>query len=136
MGGGSTKQRESFDRKAAQMRADLTREQWNDYQKRYAPWEDKLIKFIDDPATKQAGVDRAKESVWNTYSSGADQYNRNRSRLGESSLGNELEVRELGLGYTKSMAQAVNDSRAYASDRREKVQTSGLGSASTQIRGK
>jgi hypothetical protein len=135
MGGDDPEQRESFDRVAAKQRADLTREQWDDYKKRYAPWEDKLVSFIDDPTTKQAGVDRATAAVNTTYKSGLGQYNRNRMRLGESTNNTALESRELALGKTKSMTQAVNDARSYADDRREKVQTSGLGSASSKIRG-
>ncbi|HIE82777.1 MAG TPA: hypothetical protein EYQ00_02535, partial [Dehalococcoidia bacterium] len=75
MGGDDPEQRESFDRVAAKQRADLTREQWDDYKKRYAPWEDKLVSFIDDPTTKQAGVDRATAAVNTTYKSGLGQYN-------------------------------------------------------------
>jgi hypothetical protein len=136
MGGDDPEQRESFDRVAAQQRADLTREQWSDYQKRYAPWEDKLIDFIDDPAVEQNAIRRAKEGVESSYTSGLGQMQRNRSRLGESSALNASEHRSLALGKTAAMVQATNDAAAYTADRREKVRTSGLSSAGAMSRGK
>jgi hypothetical protein len=136
MGGDDPEQRESFDRVAAQQRADLTREQWSDYQKRYAPWEDKLIDFIDDPEVEQKAIGRAKEGVESSYTSGLGQMQRNRSRLGESSTLNASEHRSLALGKTAAMVQAQNDAVAYTADRREKVRTSGLSSAGAMSRGK
>jgi hypothetical protein len=136
MGGDDPEQRESFDRVAAQQRADLTREQWTDYQKRYAPWEDKLIGFIDDPAVEQKAVARARQGVTESYTTGIDQALRNRTRLGDTSEYNPLEARTVRLGMASSMAQATNDARAYTSDRKEKVRTSGLSAAATMGRGK
>jgi hypothetical protein len=135
MGGDSPEVKESFDRASAEHRAKLTREQWEDYKTRYQPWEDKLISFADDPTVKQQGVDYAKTAVDNTYNVGLGQYTRNRMRLGESPKLDALESRQLRLGKAKSMAQAVNDARNYADDRKEKVQTSGLSSAASTVRG-
>jgi len=135
MGGDSPEQRESFDRVAAEQRAKLTREQWTDYQKRYAPWEDKLISFIDDPSTKQDGINRARDAVETTYDSGLGQYKRQRQRLGELTPFSEADKSSMARSKVTASVQATNDARRYADDRREKVQTSGLSSASGMHRG-
>jgi hypothetical protein len=134
MGGSSPKQYESFDRVAAQERADLTREQWDDYKTRFAPWEDKLIEFAGDPNVKKEAVKQARAGVKGQFESGLGQYQRNQSRLGQGTNLNGLESRTLALGRTAATAQAVNDARRYTQDRKEKIQTSGLGAASTVAR--
>jgi hypothetical protein len=134
MGGSSPKQYESFDRQAAEERADLTREQWEDYKTRFSPWEDKLIDFAGDPNIKKDAVKQARLGVKGQFESGLGQYQRNQSRLGQGTSLNGLENRTLALGRTAATAQATNDARRYTQDRKEKIQTSGLGAASSQTR--
>tara|TARA_B110000211_G_scaffold207569_1_gene243447 strand:- start:241 stop:648 length:408 start_codon:yes stop_codon:yes gene_type:complete len=134
MGGSSPKQYESFDREAAEQRATLVRGEWEDYKSRFAPWEDRLIDFQKDPGVTDRAVDSARESTNQRFDVGIGEYQRNKMRLGESGLLGEGESRGLDLAKAKSSVQATNDARAYSADRKEKIMSGGLGSASARIR--
>jgi hypothetical protein len=134
MGGGSPKQYESFDRQAAGERAELTKEQWDDYKTRFTPWEDKLIDFAGNDNIEAEAIASAKTGVNTQFKTGLGQYERNQSRLGLGTELNGLESRTLALGKTAATAQATNDARRYTQDRKEKIQTSGLGAASSNTR--
>jgi hypothetical protein len=125
--GGGNKQRETFDRVAAQKRADLTREQWTDYQERFKPWEQKLVDFASDPTVKARSVEEASAAVDSTYATGLGQFERNSMRMGGSGQLNAAENRSMDLSKVTSKIQAVNDAKRYADDRSEKIKTQGLG---------
>jgi|LWDU01.1.fsa_nt_gi hypothetical protein len=134
MGGDSPKNYESFDREAAKQRAELTREQWDDYKTRFSPWEEKLIAFNQDENVSGLAQTRARGGVGMAFNSGRGQYARNQSRLGLGTTLDASESRTLALGKASATAQAVNDARTYTTDRKEKIMTSGLGAAAGQVR--
>jgi len=132
MGGSSPKTYESFDRVAAQERADLARSEWDDYKTRFAPWEDRLIAFNKDPGVEERAVESARAGAHNQFAVGVGEYRRNKMRLGESGLLDKGEKRGLALAKVKASVQAVNDARAYTEDRREKITSGGLGTAAAR----
>jgi hypothetical protein len=134
MGGSSPKQTESFDREAASQRAGVVREQWEDYKTRFQPWEKQMIAFADNPQVEANAVSRARGGTNRQYASGLGEYSRNMSRLGQSGKLNDTEDKQLAIGRTQSLAQATNDARRYTQDRKEKMQTQGLGAAASQVR--
>jgi hypothetical protein len=134
MGGSSPATPESFDRNASNKRADLVRQQWDDYKTRLQPVENKLITDMgtgNHTAFNDAGVATAQRAADTAYTSAADMENRDRARMGQGLSATQAQAQQTNNDMARSAgtATAVNTASQADIDRKNTVMSSGLGSA-------
>lgn len=106
--------------------AQLTRDGWADYLKRFVPIEDAMIQSYQDPAKMAANVDTAK-NLSNTafnVASGVDQ--RNAARYGVNLGVNKSYQRNMALGATAAQVGAANMARATTNENNKKLLEGGV----------
>lgn len=135
MGGSSPPTPESFDREASTKRANLVREQWDDYKARFQPVENRLISDMNGVGghTKfnPQGIKTAKLSANSAYASAADMEMRDRSRLGQGLNAGQAQAlkTENAIAKSQGMGTAINTASQADIDRKNAVMGGGLGSA-------
>jgi len=134
MGGSSPATPESFDRNASNKRADLVRQQWDDYKTRFQPVENKLISEMgqgDHTSFNGAGIATAQRAADTAYTSAADMESRDRARMGQGLNATQVQAQQTNNAMARSAgtATAVNTASQADIDRKNTVMSSGLGSA-------
>lgn len=134
MGGSSTP--EPFDRAASTKRANLVREQWVDYKKRFQPVENQLIKDMGTgrhTIYNEDGIKAANDAATTAYASAAEMEQRDRERMGQGLSSIQLQAQRTNNDIAKSTGTvtAVNQASQADMDRKNAVMSSGLGAAAS-----
>jgi len=112
---------------ASDTMAQITREQWADYQGRFQPIEGELQSYYDNPQKMAEGISAAR-----AYSGKAADAAANNVRIGLSRYGQAGQMddpafsRQLGLNKAAADVDAANSTRAHIVDRDNLILAGGL----------
>ncbi|MEW5251060.1 hypothetical protein [Microbulbifer discodermiae] len=112
-----------FDGSAENTLARIYRAEWQDYLKRFAPYEDKAIDFATNPEAVTEAVDRAGEAMDQSFATSKESLQRDRSRFGLSMSPREQasESRSNAASGTAAKLAARNNTRMHVQDRQQQV---------------
>lgn len=104
---------------ASNRKLKLIRAEWADYEKRFQPYDKKLIGLATGDADNNAAIARSRAGVSGSFDVAQGTLQRNQQRLGLSSAGDELDAQAQNTAMAKTAAEvsAVNGTRLHAADR-------------------
>lgn len=119
--GGNAPQKDDY---AQKKYATISREQWEDYQTRFVPKEDRLIASINNPALRKEEIGRARDGVDKAFDAVGSAALMRSGRYGGMG-GDERKVldRKMGLERAKTRVAAVNNTRQDIIDRDTQIQS-------------
>lgn len=114
--------------------AKIHRAQWEDYRKRFAPVEDMLFSRLNDSTHANEAVDKAGLTMAKSFDAGRKQTDREMSRYGVRSTGDQAEASERTFGLKKAAATAGarNATRTAMEDQKMGIMAGGLSTVAQQ----
>lgn len=109
---------------ASNISAQLTRAQWEDWKKRYQPYEQRLKDIAMGKTDNIEAEKRAGAAVGTAFNTAQGTYARNRSRYGLSAMPGMQD--RMALSKAATTASAVNQTRQATRDRDMALMTGGL----------
>jgi len=113
---------------ASNKMARITREQWEDYKKRFQPYEDRLAAAYANGGLLEGERERIPTAVNQSFDSMRGIADRGLSRYGITSSADETNARDRSMGLNKSLASvdAYNTLYRVADERQDRLMTGGL----------
>ncbi len=113
---------------ASDKMARITRDQWEDYKRRFQPYEDRLAAAYANGGLLEGERERIPTAVNQSFDSMRGIADRGLSRYGITSSADETNARDRSMGLNKSLASvdAYNTLYRVADERQDKLMTGGL----------
>lgn len=113
---------------ASQIRGQIAKAQWADYQARYAPYVQKLIESASDKSAPGVASDQAFSASSNAYANAQRGLKLQQQGLGQAldSTEQKSQDRQFGLASVATGLAAANTARTGAKDRQQKIMAGGL----------
>jgi|GEM_PF-2956244 hypothetical protein len=126
--GGSGKT--TYDWEAANRYAAISRDQWNDYKKRFQPFEQELIDLAHNDGSEE--IEMAKDYTQSSMDAQKASGELSLSRMGIGMTADQAKASDRSFGIEKMAAtvSAMNDAAQHADDRRNAIMTGGMASLS------
>jgi|GEM_PF-884474 len=117
---------ESDKKYASKTYAQITRDQWDDYMKRFVPIEDELIASYQNPEQRAARIDYARNTSDSAFNSSVGVDQRQAARYGINKANDPAYTRRIGLGMTAASVDATNQVRAHLDDKDKMLLSGGI----------
>lgn len=102
---------------------ELLKAEWEDYEQRFAKYDQKLIGLATSDADNQHAIARARAGVASSFDTAAGTMQRNNERLGVSGLAdvNQSMNRQMATDRTLAELNVMNKTRLHAQDRDKSI---------------
>lgn len=119
----------SGDQGASKLLGQLSRAQWTDWKKRFAPYIDTLAKAAMDPGAPGIAASNASSAMGLAFDNSAEALQMQRQGMGIVPTGDQqtFDERSQNLGRAASMVSAGNQARISALDRQGAILAGGMG---------